>query len=381
MKTLRVEGWRFIPHSYAIVNQWQLLSLLKRKDTTIGIRDLHYVNNNWSPARGIFSPEQERELSSIPKDDFGDSVDAIYRISFPFDFSVPDKTRTVVFSTSEFKRFEHNYFKPAPDIKSLAASELFSVVTPSRWSREALLQLGLRENQIVVVPHGVDPDCFSRPSEEARSVLRANHRISGFVFCNTSAMSPNKGIGLLLRAFAVVAEKRPDVRLHLKGTDRIYQSKSFLGQAIESLPSRFRSVVTERLIYLGETISNKQMAEFYQLADAYVSPYYAEAFNLPALEASACGTPAICTRGGPTDEFMKESFTLFVDSKLTPTVGASNEALAPDLDHLIHLMFKAMDDEKWRKQASMAAAHHAAVHFNWDSIVDNLLGVIFATVR
>jgi hypothetical protein len=29
-KSLIVEGWRFLPHSYAIVNQWQLLALLRR---------------------------------------------------------------------------------------------------------------------------------------------------------------------------------------------------------------------------------------------------------------------------------------------------------------------------------------------------------------
>jgi hypothetical protein len=28
-KSLIVEGWRFLPHSYAIVNQWQLLALLR----------------------------------------------------------------------------------------------------------------------------------------------------------------------------------------------------------------------------------------------------------------------------------------------------------------------------------------------------------------
>src|SRR5262249_43896068 len=210
MKTLRGEGWRFIPNSYAIVSQWQLLSLLKRKDIALSVHDLPYFNPHWRPVRGIFGPEQEHSLLSIPAAEIGDVVDGVYRISYPYEFSTPEKIKTVVFSTSEFKSLGDKYFKyfkSSPDIKSLAASEFFSVVTPSRWSREEFLQLGLREDQTIVVPHGIDPYCFSRPSEQTRRALRADHGISGFIFCNASAMTRNKGIDLLLHAFAVVAEK------------------------------------------------------------------------------------------------------------------------------------------------------------------------------
>ncbi len=31
-KTPIVEGWRFLPHSYAVVHQWQLLALKRRGD-------------------------------------------------------------------------------------------------------------------------------------------------------------------------------------------------------------------------------------------------------------------------------------------------------------------------------------------------------------
>lgn len=105
MKTLRVEGWRFIPHSYAIVNQWQLLSLLKRNDVALNTRDLPYFNRYWNSARGLFTAEQEHALSSIPAAT-GDTADATYRIAFPYEFSVPEKNRTVVFATSELKCFE-----------------------------------------------------------------------------------------------------------------------------------------------------------------------------------------------------------------------------------------------------------------------------------
>ena len=51
MKTLCVEGWRFIHHSYAMVNQWQLLSLLKRNDIALSVRDLPFFNEQWRSTR------------------------------------------------------------------------------------------------------------------------------------------------------------------------------------------------------------------------------------------------------------------------------------------------------------------------------------------
>jgi glycosyltransferase involved in cell wall biosynthesis len=252
-------------------------------------------------------------------------------------------------------------------------------VTPSHWSREGFLRLGLRNEQVIVISHGVDANVFSQPTEQKRYALRERLGISGFIFANASAMTENKGIDLLLRAFAAVVEKRPNSRLLLKGADGLYSSQSFVRQAIANLPSRLKQLIVDRLSYFGDTISNEQMAQFYQSADAYVSPYRAEGFNLPVLEASACGTPVICTKGGSTDDFMKANFAHFIHSKLRANRDTKNGGveLEPDLDHLIHLMFRIMDDGEWYKQAGIAGANHAAMHFNWDSIVNKLLSTIF----
>jgi glycosyltransferase involved in cell wall biosynthesis len=84
------------------------------------------------------------------------------------------------------------------------------------------------------------------------------------------------------------------------------------------------------------------MRAVYGAADVYVSPYRAEGFNLPVLEATACGLPTIVTQGGPTDDFCRALSSRFVESRLTrePIDGqdAPGEYLEPSLDSLIASM-------------------------------------------
>jgi hypothetical protein len=80
----------------------------------------------------------------------------------------------------------------------------------------------------------------------------------------------------------------------------------------------------------------------YGAADVYVSPYRAEGFNLPVLEAMACGLPTLTTKGGPTDDFCNPRSNGFIES--TPTraaiIGqiAPGEYLEPSMNALVALM-------------------------------------------
>ena len=74
----------------------------------------------------------------------------------------------------------------------------------------------------------------------------------------------------------------------------------------------FVSITYFAFLVFPHLTSGAQMAALYNLADAYVTPYHAEAFNMPALEAAACGVPLIVPRGGPTDDFVYAPSTVFI---------------------------------------------------------------------
>ena len=375
-KVLLIEGWRFLAHSYAVVNQYQILSLAR--NSQLGLR--HHdaaLSANWKSAHGLMSREQEKVIASVgPLRDGKDKVAARYRINYPLDFSLDGEMPHFVFATSEFgKILEGQIGKMNVSIKELAQSDIFRVVTPSNFSKKGFLNLGLREDQISVIPHGVSHETF-RPADKAgREKNRRLNGLDGFVFANISALTPNKGIDILLPAFARVARRHPSTKLLLKGSDMLYNSGDTLKGLLNKLTAEERDLIIPRLIYVGGDVKVRRLAGIYQSIDAYVSPFRAEAFNLPLLEAAASGVPVIYTGGGPADEFLDPAFHTRVESTLMMTPDGFNY-LAPNQDDLVNQMLRAIeeaDDRKWRAMAfvpSLSQTH------SWTRVSQQLLDEI-----
>ena len=57
---------------------------------------------------------------------------------------------------------------------------------------------------------------------------------------------------------------------------------------------------------ISTSLDQAQLRALYGMADAYVSPYRAEGFNLPVLEAMACGLPVVATH--PVQFLTEEDF-------------------------------------------------------------------------
>ncbi|MEG3991100.1 glycosyltransferase [Microcoleus sp. S28C3] len=92
----------------------------------------------------------------------------------------------------------------------------------------------------------------------------------------------------LLKAFAAVVDKDPHARLVLKGSELLYPSRDEIAEASRVvLNATERAKISPRLIYTGSQLSFVQIAQLYQAADAYVSPYLAECFKLTVLSCFA----------------------------------------------------------------------------------------------
>ena len=379
-RRLLIEGWRFIHHSYALVAQAHCLCLLHRGDIDLRFRDYPYYYPAWKPTGGIVAPDQERAIAALRAPEPGYRPEATFSMrAEESDFAAPRSGRKFVFGTPEYRVLRD---RQRGGLASAAAlPDTIDIVTPSRWCALAYERFGIAPERIHIVPHGVDPEVV-RPDSVRRTAARGALQIGAHeqVFLSVGAMTPNKGIDLLVAAFAQTATAAPEVRLVLKGADGLYPSREFVSAALNELPPAARDKVVRRMIYIGGTYSCDKMADLYRACDVYVAPYRAEGFNLPVLEAAGCGLPVICTAGGPTDEFTDATFCARIRSRLDrPDSGGdpAGDALAPDPEHLLELMTSATRDrDAWRDMGSHGA-RHVRSRYTWSLVTDLLAASFF----
>jgi glycosyltransferase involved in cell wall biosynthesis len=375
-KRLLVQGWRFIHHSYALVAQLHCVSLQRRGDIELRFEDLPYHRASWKPTRGILDAADEAIVGELrgPEADFAPEA----TLRFECNFSPAPTGRKFIFHTPEFGVLRQKLVGGLHSGADIADS--VHVLTPSRWAATAYRRFGLPDERVHVVPHGFEPRVFFR-DDARRDAMRKELGIDDrFAFLNVGGMTGNKGIDVLLRAFARTLETTPDATLVLKGVDDLYASAELLRRTLATLPPADREIVAGRVIYLGERKPVQWMANLMRAADCYVAPYLAEGFNLPVLEAAACGAPIICTAGGPTDEFTDPAFAWRIRSRRVGVRvyrGQIGEALQPDEEHLVELMRQAAQDPDRMRALGMRATEHVAGRFTWDQVTDQLVHALF----
>jgi glycosyltransferase involved in cell wall biosynthesis len=159
----------------------------------------------------------------------------------------------------------------------------------------------------------------------------------------------------------------------------LYESQQFVEIYLGKLAPAIRSVIRPRIVFSDNTFTFNEMARLYQAADCYISPYLAEGFNMPVMEACACGLPVICSAGGPTDEFTRPEFAMRIKTRKTISHNkhlGDIEFLTPDRGHTRDLMLNIIANHRYRNQARNLGPRFMAEHFTWRHIIDQLLTTI-----
>ena len=142
-------------------------------------------------------------------------------------------------------------------------------------------------NRVRVVPCPVEnPETdASTPATSDSATQKAD------ILCVGRLSDPRKNIGLLLRAFALVARERPDARLLLiGGTDGQVTTQQLAELGIQ-----------DRVLDLGR-VSDSELLDHYRRAQVFVLPSRQEGLGIVVLEAMAHGLPVVSTPcGGPED--------------------------------------------------------------------------------
>jgi glycosyltransferase involved in cell wall biosynthesis len=377
VKNLLIEGWRTSPHSYAMVNQHQLLHLLDDQRFSIRHRDIPFYQPHWAGIDSGFPSEEKARLASIPGAPDGPWADLTYRISYPIRVD-PGQGRVFVFTTREFGGNSPQDSVDSDSHKDPGQPNAVEFITPSNWSRDALLAGGMAPGRVHVIPHGVDPSLAQRLPASGRAIVRGLLGIpeDAFVFLNVGAMTWNKGIGPLIAAFAVHRRQYPRSMLVLKGGDVLYGAKAgeALNEARQLRVEAKDSDLLDSIRYISENLSVSDLATLYGASDAYISPYRAEGFNLPVLEAMVAGLPVLVTAGGPTDDFCPPDFSITITADLQQS--QKGEFLEPRIQSTIEAMQRVADDPMLRERLSWAVSQWAVDQFSWEKVTARLADLL-----
>ena len=370
-----IEGWRGINHSYALVNQWQINELIK--SSNISFKDVPFSNKNWNSEKNDSGLKDEIKniINQIKPPSKDIAYDITYRISGPFNFDKKFSSKVMfVFATTEYRNLTEEFYINC-DPNKLGKEENFFIHTPSNWSKKGFLSAGFRDDQVVVVPHGVDLNTFSLISQEEKKKIRNKYKIKydDFVLTNISAMTVNKGVEVLIAAYGMLKKKHKNLKLILKDQSNLYEwkvdfpMKKVFESEFNQKNKIFNDEMYKDIIVISENLDFDQLRDIYSITDCYVSPYKAEGFNLTPLEAAACGTQIVVTDGGSTDDYFDDCMGFKIESKEKNL--NNNIFLSPKIDSLIDILNSIINKTDDKKEIRSKLVHK---NFSWESVVKKL---------
>ena len=208
-------------------------------------------------------------------------------------------------SGSKIKRL----FWPLVQRPALAAVTCFHATAESEY--HDIRRMGFRQ-PVAIIPNGIDlQDLVPKLSGDRRMLLflgRLHH---------------NKGLDMLLPAWARVQARFPDWELLIVGSDDGYHGSSGFSDEMKALSIRLG---LERIRFEGPRYGSEKLRMF-RNASLYVLPTYSENFGVTVAEALSQATPAIVTKGAPWKGLELNRAGWWIDIGVEPLVAALETAL------------------------------------------------------
>lgn len=197
------------------------------------------------------------------------------------------------------------------------------IITASRHAaREIRTHFGIAEENISVVPWGIDPKWLVPPHEAERRAVLARYGLEPGYLLNVGTIQPRKNIGILLDAYMLLpAHIRAGHRLVIVG--RFGWGSPTLMERLETMSAR------GEIVWLRNVESDDDVRVLYSEAHAFVLPSLGEGFGIPLLEAFASGVPAIAADRSSLPE-VSNGAALLVDPENAGAIAAAIQHLLAD---------------------------------------------------
>ncbi|MBV8087493.1 MAG: glycosyltransferase family 4 protein [Chloroflexi bacterium] len=196
------------------------------------------------------------------------------------------------------------------------------VITASQHAcLDVMRFLHVAPQRVHVVPLAVGPEFRPRAADETAAV-RARYGLEAPYVLSVGSQQERKNVPALIRAFAHVHRRLPDVRLAITGPTQ---------WASGSLAPLIAELGIERAVQVLGYVPDDDLPLLYAGARVFAFPSLYEGFGLPPLEAMACGTPVVCSNSTSLPEVAGDGAAMLVEpTDVAALAGALEEALTDD---------------------------------------------------
>ncbi len=356
-------------HSLALVNRELSLALLDSNQFR-ATYDLQVNQTEPGQFEWDSTPTSARLASYIETDV---AADVTIRHSWPPNFQSPSRGSLVMIQPWEFGELPKSWVDP---VKHNVAE----VWVPSHFVRETYLRAGIPDDQVFVVPNGINPNTFSTDAipldiwhDERFGTIRSDATVFLFVGGTIS----RKGADVLIKAWQQAFTVDDNVVLIIKdfGSNSFYAGQG-LGAQIKGLRS---SGQTAPIIYLDTDLTSEEMIGLYRASSCLVHPYRGEGYGLPIAEAMACGLPTIVTNYGAALDFVKPETSYLIPAtvvRLAQSRIGDLETVAPpfwaepDTDALTDLLRHVHHNREEARLKGDFAADYMRANHTWQHAAD-----------
>ena len=231
------------------------------------------------------------------------------------------------------------------------------VIANSEFTKNELLQLGIKKERIVLINPGVKIQRFQPglQTDDLRESIGLTK--TSKLLLSVGRLSRRKGFDQSIRSLAQLRTLGHDIHLAIIGIG-FGNDLKYLTDIVQKLK------VTQWIHFLGH-VSEADLPRWYNACDIFLMPNReisgdTEGFGMVFIEANACGKPVIAGNSGGTSSAVKDGETGYLVD------GTNLESITSKLSELLN-------DENLRTQLGNNGLKRVNDHFSWEKIAEKTI--------
>ena len=193
-----------------------------------------------------------------------------------------------------------NLFRTFPLVQRLlrfAFLRAERIIAVSQALKDAILQLGIPEEKVEVIPNGVDLEKFKPiPTDEARKRLKLR---GNSLLVSVGNLNPNKGFDKLIKSVRILSEQESHKDIHLVIIGE--------GPELKNLQGLVHALGLEKRVSFAGGVPHQELFLWYSAADIVCLASGREGWPNVLLEAMACSKPVVATAVGGIPEIVSSN--------------------------------------------------------------------------